>query len=1371
MRSAVKSGIDGCPHSEILNRLLPARGFREGVSCPAGRFFLYSEPVVRARLGFCVLGSSRSAGDWETVVSSLYSRRRSNAPQGGASIRRRQFREAAFRASPEFALEVLEPRTLLSTYTVTGTGDAAQIITQTGPTTFNASTLRAAIVAANGSAGADTINFQAGVNGIIALASPLEVSDTSGATTISGPGSSLLTVSGNQPVLLIDIGVSVVISTLSFAGATVNPAAPQGGGIRNSGSLTLTNVSFGNNQSAGNGGAIDNESVAVITGCTFAGNIATGLGGGIYNAGSLSVSATTFVANSAASGGGIYNDAAVNTAASVLLNGSTLSGNTASAIISSGALSLVNCTVANNAGGGVGIVARSATLTNTTITANTGNLTPVLQAGLFITAGATVTMNNSIVAGNTAGSPTPIAADISGTVVPTSKRNLIGTGGSGGLTNGGSSGNQTNNATPGLGVLGSYGGPVQTVPLLIGSPAIDSGNNPLAVDASGTALTVDARGFPRRSNATVDKGAYEVQSIITVNTIQDETTANATTSLREAVLLANADLGPELVTVNFDSTVFGTASAHTIALAQGLIEFTARPNATTTIQGPGASVLLISGQNTSQLLLIDFGASAIINAATLTAGFSSQGPGGAIVNLGTLAINTSALSSNSVVGFNGGAIYNPGTLSLSTCTLSSNTASASSAQGSGGAIYSTGALSVTSSTFTQNSASGTGTGGAGGAIKATGSLSIVGGSFSQNTASNTGGAIDSSGRSSSLTNVSLDHNSVSAGNTAGIGGAINIANGSLAVVGCTLTSNSAYNAGAIANAATLSVITSTLSSNAANASAGSGGAIANYNKLTMSQTTVAGNTAGGYGAGLENLATADLAICTFSGNVAQTMGGAIYTAGPFTLSGSTLSSNEAVQFGGAGLASTGNSLIVDSTFASNLSDGYDGGGVMVFAGSTRLTNDTLSLNKAPNGSGVVVYAPATLTANNSIIAGNTLLDGQTPNDVLGNISGSFDLLANAGSSGLVNGVNGNIVGLSPNLAPLDFYGGTVQTMPLVVGSPAIDAGSTALALDVLNFPLASDERGENRYYGNVDIGAVEFQPIVLTITTNTDGLILKRETDNQHIDWSISPKTGRIPLFVGEPVIVSGSGLNDAVTLDYTNGNPLPPIIQLNGTFTVSGLQGVNPLAGINIDINRSTLYFKYSSAANDPIALIKSYLMNAYNGGLWNGLPNAATGVLGSSAAKLNSVHSTTIGYADSADGLPANLVANTVKIEYTLYGDTDLTGSVNFTSFMRLTQHFNQAGGAGWDVGDFNFDGVVDVNDFNLLALNYGTVLGSQALPPDASVALATFAPTVITSAVKCTDDPGDRKKNRPRIDQPAKPKVKPPGAIRMVQGDARG
>ncbi len=63
-------------------------------------------------------------------------------------------------------------------------------------------------------------------------------------------------------------------------------------------------------------------------------------------------------------------------------------------------------------------------------------------------------------------------------------------------------------------MLAFNGGPTQTHKLVAGSPALDAGDNALAVDADSNPLSTDQRGpgFPRISGGTVDIGAFELQA-------------------------------------------------------------------------------------------------------------------------------------------------------------------------------------------------------------------------------------------------------------------------------------------------------------------------------------------------------------------------------------------------------------------------------------------------------------------------------------------------------------------------------------------------------------------------------------------------------------------------------------------------------------------------------------------------------------------------------------------------------------------------------------------------------------------------------------------------------------------------------------------
>ena len=102
--------------------------------------------------------------------------------------------------------------------------------------------------------------------------------------------------------------------------------------------------------------------------------------------------------------------------------------------------------------------------------------------------------------------------DVIGGTFTSQGHNLIGkTDGSSGWVGSDLTGTIASPLNPLLAPLGNYGGPTQTMALLPGSPAIDAGNNALAVDANGNPLDYDQRGtgFPRIVGGTVDIGAFE----------------------------------------------------------------------------------------------------------------------------------------------------------------------------------------------------------------------------------------------------------------------------------------------------------------------------------------------------------------------------------------------------------------------------------------------------------------------------------------------------------------------------------------------------------------------------------------------------------------------------------------------------------------------------------------------------------------------------------------------------------------------------------------------------------------------------------------------------------------------------------------------
>jgi hypothetical protein len=75
--------------------------------------------------------------------------------------------------------------------------------------------------------------------------------------------------------------------------------------------------------------------------------------------------------------------------------------------------------------------------------------------------------------------------------------------------------------------------------------------------------------------------------------------------------------------------------------------------------------------------------------------------------------------------------------------------------------------------------------------------------------------------------------------------------------------------------------------------------------------------------------------------------------------------------------------------------------------------------------------------------------------------------------------------------------------------------------------------------------------------------------------------------------------------------------------------------------------------------------------------------------------------GAGQSVDG-------SAVLVRYTLTGDANLDGVVDFLDLARLAQSYNIADGKRqWSNGDYNYDGNVDFLDLAQLAQNYNTGL----------------------------------------------------------------
>lgn len=389
-----------------------------------------------------------------------------------------------------FTLNVICP-----IYTVNSLGD-------TGAGTGTTGDLRYCITQANAQLCNITINFS--VTGVINLTSELPALNNN--ITFNGPGAALLDIHRNVAtafrIFTVNSGKTVSLSGLTIS----NGEALHGGGIENSGTLTITDSLLTNNIATimftanDGGGAIFNNGALTITGSFFTGNHADNANAGaIYNnfGAALNITGSTLSNNVSCHGGAIHHRGS-----NLTVTSSTFSGNFSGVCGGGpgGAVSIfnahatfTNCTISGNVaqanfGSGISAFLGSITLLNCTVTANGGET----STGSLAVQNATLNIKNSIVAGNTGG-------DI--------------------VNNGGTVNNEGNNILSGdpmLAPLGNYGGPTQTHALCTGSPAIDAGNN------TGAPAT-DQRGVSRPVGETVDIGAFEANIFVDQSSISSGT--------------------------------------------------------------------------------------------------------------------------------------------------------------------------------------------------------------------------------------------------------------------------------------------------------------------------------------------------------------------------------------------------------------------------------------------------------------------------------------------------------------------------------------------------------------------------------------------------------------------------------------------------------------------------------------------------------------------------------------------------------------------------------------------------------------------------------------------------------------------------------
>ena len=489
-------------------------------------------------------------------------------------------------------------------------------------------------------------------------------------------------------------------------------------------------------------------------------------------------------------------------------------------------------------------------------------------------------------------------------------------------------------------------------------------------------------------------------TIFTVNSTDNGTTGTGDSGTLPYVIgLANANTNTAGSEIEFDPTVFATSQTITLASTLTLSE-TAGPEV---IDGPGASIATVSGGGAVEVLSVTSGVTASLTGLTISGGSATQG--GGVDNAGTLTITTSSFIGNTAGS--GGAISNTGVLSVASSTFADNLAYGGDVNGSGGngsggrfpiptCCRSPAPRSPTTRLKAVPSTVQPATPAAAPSPALTrcrspvpnfsGNFAGGGSDWHGDVGSASGGAIFNTGLVSSIDSSTLSDNEA-------VGGLLGVLGLSGPASGAGI-----YNVGAI-TVSNSAIMNNSTQESPIGESVGGGG-IENGGTMTVTNSTIAGNS---------------LAISYEYG----TPGGGIDNNGTMTVSDSTIADNSAQD--GGGINNGGTLSVTNSTIAyNNVTNGdYYGGGFggigggIDNGGALAVANSTIAGNSAEYSAGGIAGAAA---LNNTIIALNTA--GDSASDIADEVSGAFNLIGTGGSGGLINGVNGNQVGVAnPGLGP------------------------------------------------------------------------------------------------------------------------------------------------------------------------------------------------------------------------------------------------------------------------------------------------------------------------------------------------------------------
>jgi hypothetical protein len=274
----------------------------------------------------------------------------------------------------------------------------------------------------------------------------------------------------------------------------------------------------------------------------------------------------------------------------------------------------------------------------------------------------------------------------------------------------------------------------------------------------------------------------------------------------------------------------------------------------------------------------------------------------------------------------------------------------------------------------------------------------------------------------------------------------------------------------------------------------------------------------------------------------------------------------------------------------------------------------------------------------------------------------------------------------------------------------------------LNLVMAKQSDGST-VIGSSDVAVVNTQ-LTGTGTTNWYGYNLQKTGPSTitfaRTGGAVNVSAGAA-FEISNGIVQVGGSVDPFSGTGTTTGNHVSVAVDSGAKLQFTPNAAVSEIAGLSVtgssvvDLTNNELKIDYAPGTQASAdATIRSYLINGFNGGAWNGV-----GGINSSTAALPANSSFALGYADGADGVVSGLSSGQIEVKFTRYGDANLDGVVSGVDFTILVGNLGKSANS-WDQGDFNYDGVVSGTDFTALVSNLGkSANGANVTLPAADLA----------------------------------------------------